>query len=106
MMGHEEASYNQLHLTGLSANYVAEETKRALADTGGMVKIYTAIDIDVPTKPTDHRTKPEDVRAAIHAAFGAGANGVVLSTRYEEMWLANLAAAGDALRDIFAHQQS
>jgi hypothetical protein len=106
MMGHEEALYDQLHLTGLSANYVAEETKRALADTGGAVKIYTAIDIDVPTKPTDHRTKPEDVRAAIHAAFGAGANGVVLSTRYEEMWLANLAAAGDALRDVFAQQQA
>jgi hypothetical protein len=106
MMGHEEAAYDQLHLAGLSPDYVARETKRAIAGTGGSVRIYPGIDIDVPTKPTDHRTKPEDVRAAIHAAFGAGANGVVLSTRYEEMWLGNLAAAGDALRDVFAHQPS
>jgi hypothetical protein len=42
------------------------------------------------------------VRAAIRAAHGAGANGVVLSTRYEEMWLANLAAAGETLRETFA----
>jgi hypothetical protein len=27
--------------------------------------------------------------------------GVVLSTRYEEMWLANLTAAGDTLRETF-----
>jgi hypothetical protein len=102
MMGHQEASYDQLHIAGLSADYVAQETKRALAGTLGKVQIYPGIDIDVPTKATDHRTKPADVRAAIHAAFGAGANGVVLSTRYEEMWLANLAAAGDALREVLA----
>ena len=106
IMGHEEADYDQLHRKGLSPNYVAQETKRALAGTEGKVRIFPGIDIDVPTKPTDHRTKPEDVRAAIHAAFGAGANGVVLSTRYEEMWLSNLAAAGDALREVFAQQQS
>lgn len=105
MMGQEEAAYDQLHLAGLSPNYVAQETRRVLAGTGSTVRIYPGIDIDVPTKATDHRTRPDDVRAAIHAAFGAGANGVVLSTRYEEMWLANLAAAGDALRDVFAHQQ-
>jgi hypothetical protein len=106
MMGHQEAAYDQLHLAGLSADYVARETKRAIAGTQGDVKIYPGIDIDVPTKPTDHRTKPDDVRQAIRGAFGAGANGVVLSTRYEEMWLANLSAAGDTLREVFALQKS
>lgn len=102
MMGHEEAPYDQLHLAGLSAEYVAQETKRAIAGTLGELQIYPGIDIDVPTKASDHRTKPGDVRAAIQAAFGAGANGVVLSSRYEEMWLTDLAAAGDTLRDVFA----
>jgi len=106
MMGHQEAAYDQLHIAGLSPHYVAQETKRAIAGTEGTVRIYPGIDIDVPTKPGDHRTKPDDVRAAIHGAFDAGADGVVLSTRYEEMWLANLSAAGDALRDVFAHRQS
>lgn len=105
-MGHQEAAFDQLHVAGLSAKYVAQETRRAIAGTEGTVAIYPGIDIDVPTKMTDHRTQPDDVRASLHAAFGAGANGVVLSTRYEEMWLANLAAAGDTLRAVFAQRQT
>jgi hypothetical protein len=102
VMNYHESPYEQLHLAGLSADYVARETKRAIVGTESKVDIYPGIDIDVPTKPTDKRTRPEDVRQAIRGAFGAGANGVVLSTRYEEMWLANLAAAGNTLREIFA----
>ena len=55
-----------------------------------------------PTRRTDKRTTPDDVRKAIRAAFGAGADGVVLSREYVEMWLANLSAAGETLREIFA----
>jgi hypothetical protein len=51
---------------------------------------------------TDKKTKPEDVKAALIAAFGAGADGVVLSREYVEMWLANLTVAGNTLREIFA----
>ncbi|HEY4046677.1 MAG TPA: hypothetical protein VGM27_07405 [Acidobacteriaceae bacterium] len=102
VMNYKEAPYDQLHLTGLSADYVARETKRAIEGVQGEVKIYPGIDIDVPTKLSDKRTKPLDVQQAIQGAFGAGANGVVLSTRYEEMWLANLSAAGETLRQTFA----
>ena len=71
------------------------------------MKIYPGIDIDVPTlsrdpNVTDKKTKPEDVKAALIAAFGAGADGVVLSREYVEMWLANLTVAGNTLREIFA----
>jgi len=41
---------------------------------------------------------------ANEAAFGAGADGVVLSREYVEMWMANLTAAGDTLKEIFAQQ--
>lgn len=107
IMNYQEASYDQLAATGLSPDYVAKETKRAVDGVAGEVQIYPGIDIDVPTlgkdpKATDKRTKPEDVRRSIRAAFGAGANGVVLSREYVEMWLANLTAAGDTLREIFA----
>jgi hypothetical protein len=66
MMNYAEAPYDQLASAGLSPDYVAKETRRALAAVGGEVKIYPGIDIDVPTlsenpKPTDKRTKPEDV---------------------------------------------
>jgi hypothetical protein len=40
----------------------------------------------------------------VRAAFAAGADGVVLAREYVEMWLANLTAAGETLREIFAKQ--
>lgn len=111
MMNYQEAPYDQLASAGLSPDYVAKETKRAVDGVAGEVKIYPGIDINVPTlgkhpKSNDKRTNPEDVRRALHAAFGAGADGVVLSREYVEMWLANLSAAGDALREIFSQSIS
>ena len=104
IMNYQEGPYEQLPTSGLSADYVARETKRAIAAVAGQVKIYPGIDIDVPTRRTDKRTTPDDVRKAVTAALGAGADGVVLSREYVEMWLANLSAAGETLRRIFAEQ--
>ena len=101
-MNYKEGPYDQLHLSGLTADYIARETKRAVEGVQGTVKIYPGIDIDVPTALTDKRTKPDDVRQAVRAAIGAGADGVVLSREYVEMWLANLSAAGDTLREVWA----
>src|SRR5215471_734749 len=105
IMNYQEGPYEELHTSGLSADYVARETRRALAGVSGQVKIYPGIDIDVPTRRTDKRTTPDDVRKAVRAAFGAGADGVVLSREYVEMWLANLSAAGETLREIFAKSE-
>ena len=52
-------------------------------------------------KDAEKRTKPDDVRRSIRAAIGAGADGVVLSRDYVEMWLANLSAAGETLRELY-----
>jgi hypothetical protein len=106
IMDMNQGPYDQLHLSGLTADYVARETKRALEGVNGETKIYPGIDIDVPTAMTDKRTNPDDVRAAVRAALGAGADGVVLSREYVEMQNANLTAAGDTLREIFAKQGS
>jgi hypothetical protein len=108
IMNYNEAPFDQLGNAGLSPDYVAKETKRAVDGVAGEVKIWPGIDIDVPVlgegpKATDKRTNPEDVSKAIRAAFGAGADGVVLSREYVEMWLANLTSAGDTLRDLFSH---
>jgi hypothetical protein len=92
---------NQIFTNGLSPEYVATETKRAIEDTGGGVQIYPGIDIDVPTAKGEKHTTPEDVRAATKIAFSSGANGIVLSREYHEMWLANLSAAGETTRQIF-----
>jgi hypothetical protein len=95
-----EASLDKLPTAGLSANYVYEETKRAIADVNGKIPIYPGIDIDIPTAVSEKRTQPADVKAATLAAFKAGAPGVVLSRKYAEMRLTNLAGAGEALREL------
>lgn len=111
IMGYQTAPYDQLAAAGLPPEYVAEETRRALEQLAGEVQVYPGIDINVPVlgkdaRPDDKQTSPETVRQSIHAAFGAGANGVVLSREYVEMWLANLTAAGNTLREVFAAEQS
>jgi hypothetical protein len=60
--------------------------------------VYPGIDIDVPTREAQKRTTPEDVRNSVKAAFSADADGVVLSRRYSEMHMANL-AAGQAVTE-------
>jgi hypothetical protein len=101
MMGLEgEPSLSQLPTTGLSAEYVAAETRRAIADVQGVIPIYPGIDIDIPTGVDEKRTQPADVKAAVIASLKAGAPGVVLSRKYAEMNLTNLAGAGEALREL------
>ena len=77
----------------------ARETARAVAGVRGEIPIYPGIDIDIPTGTGEKKTQPGDVKAAVKAALGAGAQGVVLSRKYSEMRLANLAAAGEAVQE-------
>jgi hypothetical protein len=97
IQGYREAGLQDLPRKGLSADYVERETRRALASAGN-VKIWPGIDIDIPTGADEKKTEPDDVREAVRAAMHAGAQGVVLSRKYSEMRLANLRAAGEALR--------
>ena len=90
----------RLPAAGLSADYVARETRRAVAAVQGSVPIYPGIDIDIPTALNEKRTQPSDVKAAVLAAFSAGAPGVILSRKYAEMKLTNLTGAAEALREV------
>ncbi len=100
-LGYEaQPALDQLPTAGLSADYVARETRRAIAGVSARVQIYPGIDIDIPTGKDEKKTQPADVRAAVKAALTAGAPGVVLSRKYSEMKLANLSAAGEALREL------
>src|SRR5262249_11068616 len=99
-----ESGLDRLAATGLSADYVARETRRAIAGVGSNVAIYPGIDIDIPTGKGQKKTRPEDVKAAVTAAFEAGAPGVVLSRKYSEMRLENLRAAGTAVRQFGARR--
>jgi hypothetical protein len=94
-----EPPLDRLPTAGLSAETVAIETRRAIEDVKGAIPIYPGIDIDVPTGLNEKRTEPSDVRAATLAALKAGAPGVVLSRKYAEMKLTNIAGAKQALEN-------
>jgi len=89
-----------LAAAGVGADYVRRETKRAIAGAGPTLKIWPGIDIDIPDAATSKKSQPDDVSAAVKAAFDGGAHGVLLSRKYSEMRLANLRGAGRAIRDL------
>ncbi len=95
----EEAKLDELAKAGLSPDYVARETKRALDGVQGQCRILPGIDIGIPTGRNSRKASPEDTYAATSAALKAGSHGVILSRKYSEMQLANLAAAGRAARE-------
>lgn len=95
-----QPSLDKLPTSGLTSESVAVETKRAIADVQNSIPIYPGIDIDIPTGLNEKRTQPADVKAAVAAALSAGAPGVVLSRKYAEMKLTNLAGAAEALREF------
>ena len=100
VLGYErEKSLAEIPHTGFSAEYVREEAARARAALNGTkTLLWPGIDIDIPTARDSSKSTPEGTRAAVRAAIEAGADGVLLSRKYSEMRLANLRAAGEALR--------
>ena len=101
VMNFKERSYDEIPYTGLSADYVYRETRRALEGVAGTkTQIWAGIDIDIPTEINHSRRSPQSVQDAVAAAFHAGAPGVILSRKYSEMKLTNLSGAGDAVREL------
>lgn len=100
LLNYEEKGYSELAAAGLSSDYVARETKRALAGAKGKCKILPGIDIGIPTGKKSRVATPDDTYAATAAALKAGADGVILSRKYSEMRLANVSAAGRAVREL------
>lgn len=101
ILGYEEALLNELPKVGFSPDYVRRETRRAVAAVQGTnCQIYPGIDIDIPTAPEHTKCTREGVKQAVLAALQGGAQGVILSRKYSEMWLEHLAGAGDALREL------
>jgi hypothetical protein len=67
---------------------------------GSKTLIWPGIDIDIPTEADNSKCTPQSVKAAVSAAFRAGAPGVILSRKYSEMRLADLSGAGEAVREL------
>jgi hypothetical protein len=101
VMNFKERGYDEIAFTGLSTDSVYRETKRALDGVAGTkTLIWPGIDIDIPTAPNHSKSTPQGTKDAVLAAFRAGAPGVLLSRKYSEIKLANLAGAGEAVREL------
>jgi hypothetical protein len=92
------APLKELPMAGLPPDYVYRETQRAVAGVKGQCGILSGIDVSVPVEPGSRKASPEDTYAATMAALKAGAQGVMLSRKYSEMWRGNLEGAGRAIR--------
>ncbi|MBS1665578.1 MAG: hypothetical protein JST68_31350 [Bacteroidetes bacterium] len=102
LMNYGDMSLKDLGKDGMPEEYVTLETKRALDSVKGKTKIYTGLDIDIPAKPENKQTSPEDVYRSTMNALKAGAEGVIFSRKYSEMKLPNIAGGGKAIKDFYA----
>ena len=93
-----EAGLEDLAKAGLSPDYVFRETQRAIAGVQGKCKVLPGLDIGIPTGRNSRKASPDDTFAATAAALKAGADGIIISRKYSEMRLDNLAACGKAVR--------
>ncbi len=101
VMNYAEGGYERIPSTGWTADYVYREAKRAVDGAAGTsTQIWPGIDIDIPTAAKSSKSTPQGTKAAVMAAFKAGAHGVLLSRKYSEMRLANLSGAGEAIREL------
>lgn len=94
-----EASLDQLPMSGLSADTVFRETRRAVEGVKGKCLVLPGIDVNILTGKNSRKATEQDTYEATLAAYKAGANGVILSRKYSEMFLANLKGAGRAIRE-------
>lgn len=102
-MGLTEGPLEALRGQSLSPAYVAHEIGRAVQLVSPSTAIHAGIDVDIPNNfgvQVENRSTRAQVKDAVTAAFKAGAKGVVLSRKYSEMTLENLAGAGDALAGL------
>jgi len=103
---HEAPTVAQLYRSSLSPDYVFRETERAVEGVAGTkTQIWPGIDVDIPSGDIPQeahvmKCTPEGVKEATLAAFRGAASGLVISRKYSEMRLDNLAGVGMALREL------
>ena len=102
IMNYRERGYEELPYVGLSPDYVFRETKRSVEGVKGTkTQIWPGIDVDISNMDIRFsQCSPPVVKEVTKAAYRGGAQGLVISRKYSEMKLANLAAVGDAFREM------
>jgi hypothetical protein len=101
VLDYQERGLAEIPFTGLSADYVYRETKRAHEGLQGTkTLLWPGIDVDIPTAENHSKCTPFGTEDAVLAAFRGGADGVLISRKYSEMKLANLKGVGSAIQKL------
>jgi hypothetical protein len=102
IMGYHGLDYKALPYKALDSSYVLNETRRCVADVEGtQTEIWPGIDVDIANMNIEYsHSSPPVVKAVTKAASQGGGKGLVISRKYSEMYLGNLAAVGDAIREL------
>ena len=101
VLDYQERGLAEIPFTGLSADYVYRETKRAHDGLQGTkTLLWPGIDVDIPTAENHSKCTPFGTEDAVLSAFRGGADGVLISRKYSEMKLANLKGVGAAIQKL------
>ncbi|MBM3451297.1 MAG: hypothetical protein FJX78_10050 [Armatimonadetes bacterium] len=97
-----EAPFDELPKAGFSAGYIRQRTEEMVRRYGGKVRVYPGLGVGVQGVggPQNKQITPQSMREAVRASYEGGADGLLLSRNYSETKLENLAAIGQALREL------
>jgi len=102
ILGLDEAPWDELMGAGMRpSTYVGGQCRATIEALNGELPVLMGIGVDAPrSTPDQAMCTPEIVYESVHAAYGAGAAGVIYSPNYASMRLANLDGGARALAEL------
>ena len=102
ILGLDEAPWDELLGVGMSpASYVGGQCRDTIEALDGELPVLMGVGVDAPrSSPDQAACTPEIVYESVHAAYGAGAAGVIYSPNYASMKLTNLDGGARALVEL------
>ena len=102
ILGLDEAPWDELLGVGMApASYVGGQCRATIEALDGELPVLMGIGVDAPRASAEQAVcTPEIVYESVHAAYEAGAAGVIYSPNYASMRLTNLDGGARALAEL------
>ncbi len=102
ILGLDEAPWDELLGAGMRpSTYVGGQCRDTIEALNGELPVLMGIGVDAPrSSPDQAACTPEIVYESVHAAYSAGAAGVIYSPNYASMKLTNLDGGARALAEL------
>ena len=102
VLGLDEAPWDELLGAGMRpSTYVGGQCRATIEALDGALPVLMGVGVDAPrSSPDQAACTPEIVYESVHAAYSAGAAGVIYSPNYASMRLTNLDGGARALAEL------